>query len=453
VSVPEQPLPDEAEPAALVHLHGAVRARTLALASDALGAMAGSAADEVPQSLRPFARFTPVRRARLAAMPLAAALEGDPVFRQRVADRVKAAFPELAIAVAEGSPLPAAPPADIAALAYLLRPPGWQDIVLRAQQALTEEHRSGADRRQQPASTSREGSGREEAAARADVARLRAELLALRREHDELRRRLGDARERARKAEREAEALALAADRDRAAVEVATAAAAVAEAESRRLRAKLAATEQTLTAARTAAREGRGSDDARVWLLLDTLVNAAAGLRRELAVPPPTQRPADRIQQAGAADDGFGEVASRGLTDDDPALLDQLLGLPGVHLVVDGYNVTKSGYGTLSLAAQRQRLLAGLSGLAAQSGAELTVVFDGAVREAPVATAAPRGVRLLFSAPGQIADDLIRELVRAEPVGRPIVVVSSDREVADSVRAMGARAVASAALLRRLARG
>ena len=83
---------------------------------------------------------------------------------------------------------------------------------------------------------------------------------------------------------------------------------------------------------------------------------------------------------------------------------------------------------------------------------EVSVVFDGAVREAPVATAAPRGVRLLFSAAGQIADDLIRELVRAEPAGRPIVVVSSDREVADTVRAMGARAVGSAALLRRLAR-
>jgi predicted RNA-binding protein with PIN domain len=121
--------------------------------------------------------------------------------------------------------------------------------------------------------------------------------------------------------------------------------------------------------------------------------------------------------------------------------------------VVDGYNVTKAGYGTLSLEAQRNRLLAGLSGLAAQTGAEMTAVFDGAVRDSPVATAAPRGVRLLFSAPGQIADDLIRELVRAEPVGRPVVVVSSDREVADSVRAMGARPVGSAALLRRLARG
>ena len=62
-------------------------------------------------------------------------------------------------------------------------------------------------------------------------------------------------------------------------------------------------------------------------------------------------------------------------------------------------------------------------------------------------TVAPRGVRLLFSRPGPTADDVLRELVRAEPAGRPLVVVSSDREVAHDVRQDGARAVASRALL------
>lgn len=456
MSVPESdPITDLPGPVVVIHLHEAVRARTLALAADALGAMAGSAADEVPLSLRPFARFTPVRRAKLAAAPLATALEVDPVFRQRVADRVRATMPDLAAAVADGASLPAAPPADVAALAYLLRPAGWEDTVVRAQETLAAEQRTAGEREQQLASTRQAGSAREDTAARADVTRLRAELVALRREHDELRRRLGDARERARRADKEVEALTAAADHDRAAVEVATAAAQAAEADNRRLRARASAAEQALTAARTAAREGKGTDDARVWLLLDTLVNAAAGLRRELAVSPPAQRPGDRVQAAVAADrvdQGFAAVGSRALSDDDPALLDQLMAVPGVHLIVDGYNVTKSGYGTISLEAQRKRLLAGLSGLAAQSGIELTAVFDGAVREAPVAAPAPRGVRLLFSAPGQSADDLIRELVRAEPVGRPIVVVSSDREVADSVRAMGARGVGSPALLRRLGR-
>jgi hypothetical protein len=60
---------------------------------------------------------------------------------------------------------------------------------------------------------------------------------------------------------------------------------------------------------------------------------------------------------------------------------------------------------------------------------------------------------VLFSKPGEIADELIRRLVRAEPAGRPLVVVSSDREVADGVRRAGARAVPAAALVRRLDRG
>jgi predicted RNA-binding protein with PIN domain len=62
-------------------------------------------------------------------------------------------------------------------------------------------------------------------------------------------------------------------------------------------------------------------------------------------------------------------------------------------------------------------------------------------------------VRVLFSKPGEIADELIRRLVREEPAGRPVVVVSSDREVADGVRRSGARPVSSAALVRRLDRG
>ena len=66
--------------------------------------------------------------------------------------------------------------------------------------------------------------------------------------------------------------------------------------------------------------------------------------------------------------------------------------------------------------------------------------------------ASARGVRVLFSEAGETADELIRRLVRAEPEGRPVAVVSSDREVADGVRRAGARPVAAVALVRRLAR-
>jgi predicted RNA-binding protein with PIN domain len=59
---------------------------------------------------------------------------------------------------------------------------------------------------------------------------------------------------------------------------------------------------------------------------------------------------------------------------------------------------------------------------------------------------------VLFSRKGETADDLIRRLVRVEPTGRPVVVVSSDREVADGVRRHGAYPMAADSLLRRLSR-
>jgi predicted RNA-binding protein with PIN domain len=79
------------------------------------------------------------------------------------------------------------------------------------------------------------------------------------------------------------------------------------------------------------------------------------------------------------------------------------------------------------------------------------VVFDGAERVVGLPPA-PRGVRVLFSRKGETADELIRRLVRAEPAGRPIVVISSDKEVADGVRRHGAYPLSSQTLLRRLAR-
>jgi predicted RNA-binding protein with PIN domain len=60
-------------------------------------------------------------------------------------------------------------------------------------------------------------------------------------------------------------------------------------------------------------------------------------------------------------------------------------------------------------------------------------------------------VRVLFSAADEIADALIARLVEAEPVGRTVVVVSSDGEVAAHARSRGAQAAASQLLLDRLA--
>jgi predicted RNA-binding protein with PIN domain len=59
---------------------------------------------------------------------------------------------------------------------------------------------------------------------------------------------------------------------------------------------------------------------------------------------------------------------------------------------------------------------------------------------------------VLFSKKGETADELIRRLVRAEPAGRPVVVISSDKEVIDGVRRHGAYPLGNDTLLRRLSR-
>jgi predicted RNA-binding protein with PIN domain len=274
------------------------------------------------------------------------------------------------------------------------------------------------------------------------LSRLRSETDVLREQVRTLTRTVREAKA----AERRATEL-LATDRGRAAR-----AASEAEAELRRVRARLFEAELAASGSRAAAKEARSVGDARLWLLLETIGQAASGLRRELALDPATTLPGDHVADTMAQRPGEpGRTAARALEVDDPARLDHLLGLPRVHLVVDGYNVTKRGFGDLSLEQQRSRLIAALAAIAAQTGAETTVVFDGAEKLNAV-PGMPRGLRVLFSRKGQTADELIRALVRAEPPGRPVVVVSSDREVADGVRRHGAYPLSADTLLRRIAR-
>ncbi|WP_430542713.1 NYN domain-containing protein [Streptomyces iconiensis] len=424
-----------------------VRRRVVTFTGDALG---GLTIAELPPPLRQYARFTPQRRAKFGGNAMAAALESDAVFRQRVSVRLREQFAELAAALDAGIPPPAADPVDVAAIAYVLRPPGWPKLVAAAgEEAQRAQAERAGEEAQRELARLREELSAAKGAAREEAERSRREQEALRKElestHRKLRSAQSDVRRgeaAARKLQAELEALRTSSASEKAA----------ADGEARRLRAKLAETETALESGRRAAREGRSVEDMRVRLLLDTVLDAAQGLRRELALPPSEGRPADTVDAVEPGRMSPKDVAARALSETDPALLDQLLALPQAHLVVDGYNVTKTGYPALPLEKQRLRLLGGLAVLAAQSGAEVTCVFDGAELAAPVLLAPPRGVRVLFSKPGQTADELIRRLVRAEPPGRPVVVVSTDREVADGCAAAGARPVASALLLKRLAR-
>ncbi|MET9787913.1 NYN domain-containing protein [Streptomyces canus] len=429
----DRPLPD------------GVRRRVVHIVSEGFG---GLTVGELPAQLRQYARFAPNRRAKFAGNAMAAALETDPLFRQRIGEKFREAQPELAGALDSGAPPPAADPLDVAAAAYVLRPTGWVKLVTAAgEEAL----RADAERADEESRAELERLREELTAARdqtrAETERLRTELESAKKEAESLHRKLRAAHSDVKRGEAALRKLQGEMETVRTEGQAQVSAA---ESESRRLKARLGESEAALEATRRAAREGRSVEDMRVRLLLDTVLDAAQGLRRELALPPVSVRPAETVDAVEPGRMTPKDIAARALSENDPAILDQLLALPQAHLVVDGYNVTKTGYPQMPLEKQRLRLLGQLSQLAAQTGAEVTCVFDGAELAAPVLLAPPRGVRVLFSKAGVTADELIRQLVRAEPPGRPVIVASTDREVADGIAKAGARPVASAVLLKRL---
>ena len=134
---------------------------------------------------------------------------------------------------------------------------------------------------------------------------------------------------------------------------------------------------------------------------------------------------------------------------DDPETLAAWMGVDGVLVLVDGYNVTKhpQGFPDRGLEDQRTLLLDLCRRLARRFGAEVTVVFDGGT-VGPLPTRLPLGpVEVVFTDPGRSADDEIVVRTNAAPPERPVVVVTSDNELRDRVAALGATITRSPALL------
>ena len=430
-----------------------VRRAVVEFAAEVLGVMPDG---EVPVGLRKIRGFAPAQRARAGNTPLATALERDAGFRRRVSLAWREVHPELAEQLTAGEVAPAIDPVLVAVGLYLCRPDGWEQRL-----AATGDRPTGRSIPQQINPHTGEAADRDEPGAeradahRAALARAQAEAAAAQQAQHELaeevtklrreQRRLRADADRARSATREVERVA--------ALEHARLTAALAERDEAARQAERQAEEarHQLEVARRSARDGRSLAEVRARLLLDTIVDSAAALRRELALPPAGQTPADLVAEQ-LTESVPGPVSTRGRSGDDPELLAELLRLPRAHLLVDGYNVTMEAYGALPLVDQRRLLVDALAALAARTSAEITCCFDGAEVEART-QGLVKGVRVLFSDPGTTADDLIGRLVRAEPAGRVLMVVSSDGEVAAAAVAASARSFRSSVLLRLLGAG
>ena len=119
----------------------------------------------------------------------------------------------------------------------------------------------------------------------------------------------------------------------------------------------------------------------------------------------------------------------------------------GMHIIIDGYNLIRQSKALSRLDRQdiargREALIGQLAAYRRHKPHRITVVFDGAL--APE-LAPPRdrvkGISIVFSRGGELADSVITRMARQER--EQALVVSSDQAVARTAAACGAAAIDS----------
>jgi predicted RNA-binding protein with PIN domain len=190
---------------------------------------------------------------------------------------------------------------------------------------------------------------------------------------------------------------------------------------------------------------------------LTDALGTAAGLLE--SVDPPTAKanaPAPgSVPGAAAPVDPARVVAQRrrplrmppGMFEDSTEAAEHLVRVPGVLLLVDGYNVSKQGWPDLDLPLQRERLVGGLVTLQARTGARIEVVFDGVDDASWRGRTAPGRLRVEFTPTGVEADDRILDRLAGTPAHHPVVVVSNDHRIRDGARGRGANVLRAEQLL------
>jgi len=364
-----------------------------------------------PPGLKPVLKYEKLSGASLATARKA--VEADELYMRVLG---QAATPEIV---------------DEVGMLWLTRPEGWEQAAADAWARVTAD-RAAQEEAGELRKEQRRREAAEQAAARArlEVAELKEQAAREReaavdatRERDRIAAELHTAQQRLRELERGV------AKRDAGSRKVAEQVGAAAD-EMAELRSQLAAAE----AARDAALAARadhvpvGPDPRVRELLLEAL--ALTG-----TVSENTRRPRRRAARTPLPIPG-------GLYGNSEAAAEHLLRMPGVMVLVDGYNVAKLGWPELSLERQRDRCIDAAEIVARRWGTDVHVVFDGA-DVVGSHTRARRLVRVVYSPDGVLADDVLRAEVAALDPSRPVVVVTNDQAVLADVKANGANTVSS----------
>ena len=424
---------------------------------------------EVNPALMPFLRF---RRLPGRALDIVReVVESDPGLRERVVSEVE--------------------PDEVGELGWmwLTQAEGWSEEIQRAEEESSARQRLAESERARRSLQKRLGrteSALDAARRRADdleenLAEMSAEMESARRERDSLREEISEARrreeeQRSRIAELSGEAVTA---RGRLGEE---------RARSRSLRERVAALEQENERVRaggpdpdrTSRPEGEGTvpppeervsdvpvvgDPAAAALAVAAAARATEALGRALAEASRALAPSRAPENAGVVTPIREEPtrrtpsprrkpvrAARGVPDDSRQGIIDLLAVPGIRVLIDGYNVAKEGWPNVDLVRQRERFLAALSTLVGHRGPMVDVVFDGAgIVGGHRSTNCPF-IRVSWSPPGVEADDEILAMIDAMPVENPVLTISSDRRVRDGARARGSNTASSRSLLEAMGR-
>ena len=112
--------------------------------------------------------------------------------------------------------------------------------------------------------------------------------------------------------------------------------------------------------------------------------------------------------------------------------------------LIDGNNVMGQRVGWhRDKEGARRRLLDDLVRFARGKRVRVAVVFDGAPDEFFTDGSSYQGVKVFYGARGSNADERIKQMVEASRERRTLIVVTSDRALADYVRRCGARVVSA----------
>lgn len=119
-----------------------------------------------------------------------------------------------------------------------------------------------------------------------------------------------------------------------------------------------------------------------------------------------------------------------------------------MHIIIDGYNLIRQSDCLRQIEKKngleqgRLSLIRIAASYRQQKGHRITIVFDGWMGDSPVEHRDRMGgVDIFYSRRGEKADDLIKRL--AEKPCEELVVVTSDRSIADHVTRRGGTAVPS----------